>query len=152
MRPVASGLAGGLAAALVIAACTKLPTPQTPTQKKQQQIDVITSLWTQIRGWRREAHMELDPAVDSQMSIRNKSVKDAERVCPDAHEEPKVCGDVCSLASAICDNAETICDLSRELADEWARDKCTSATASCKEAKQRCCKCADNPPQPELEP
>ena len=40
-----------------------------------------------------------------------KSLKEAQRVCPDTHPITKTCEDICSLADAICDNAEAICEI-----------------------------------------
>jgi hypothetical protein len=52
------------------------------------------------------------------------------------------CTDVCELGTAICDNAEDICAIAAELGDDaWARDKCDSAKASCREAQEGCCEC-----------
>ena len=68
-------------------------------------------------------------------------------------EEPAVseqCSDVCNIKDAICDNAEDICRLADELeGDVWAADKCSSAKASCKEAKEICCGCIDESPATE---
>ena len=52
------------------------------------------------------------------------------------------CADVCELGGAICENAEDICAIATELGDDaWAKDKCDSAKASCREAQERCCQC-----------
>lgn len=51
------------------------------------------------------------------------------------------CGDTCKLSDSICDAAKRICDIADELADEWARDKCASATTACSAARDRCCNC-----------
>ncbi|MDB4959038.1 MAG: hypothetical protein JWO36_6607 [Myxococcales bacterium] len=104
----------------------------------------ITALWTQIRDWRREAHMELDPTRQTIFQWRGRSIPEAKNVCPEAHPVPATCTDVCSLAENICDNAESICNIADELGkeDEYAQDKCGNAKASCREAKQRCCTCS----------
>jgi hypothetical protein len=104
----------------------------------------ITALWTQIRDWRREARMDLDPSPQMMNQLINRSVKDAETVCAENHKVPKTCDDVCNLSDAICDNAEAICKIADELGkdDDYAQEKCTSAKASCREAKQKCCKCS----------
>ena len=140
MRAVILGVA--LAAAVVgIIACARPPHPTTET--RMQKLNEITTLWAQIRGWRREAHMELDPAPLTMSQWRGRTVPEAARVCSEALRVPPRCGDVCSLGDAICDNAERICTLADELGnDHLAQDKCTSAKASCREAKQRCCSCA----------
>lgn len=107
----------------------------------------ITALWTQIRDWRREAGMQVDPRREDVIAVAPMSVHDVQRVCTANHEVPQSCGDVCSLADAICDNAEQICILAEELgkADTWAQDKCSSAKASCRDAKKKCCaKCSES--------
>jgi hypothetical protein len=114
---------------------------------RMQKQNEITALWTQIRGWRREAKMEVDPSPIL-IGAPPKSVSDAKRVCPEAHPVPTECTDVCSIAENICDNAERICQLADELGkqDDFAQGKCTSSKASCREAKQRCCGCSDKTP------
>jgi hypothetical protein len=113
----------------------------------------ITALSTQIRDWRREAKLPVDPRREDVIAIAPLSVDQAKHVCPDAHPVPPSCGDVCSLADAICDNAETICNLADELGkdDKWAQDKCDSAKASCRDAKQRCCNCSETDSKAALE-
>ena len=129
----------------------------------QQSVDIsgklakenqITALWTQIRDWRREGHMPLDPPQNMLFEYRNQSVKQAARACPDGHEVPQVCNDVCSIADDICDNAEAICNIAAELGpnDEYAQEKCASAKASCRDAKQRCCGCSKSSSQPAAPP
>jgi len=112
-----------------------------PVDKRNE----ITALWTQIRDWRREAHMDLDPSPQTMFQLRLRTPKDAESVCPENHKVPATCNDVCELSNAICDNAEAICKIADELGkdDDYAQDKCTSAKASCREAKQKCCTCSD---------
>ena len=106
----------------------------------------ISNLWTQIRGWRHEAKMDLDPPVMVLQVVRGQTARDAARVCKANRTEPATCSDICSIADAICDNAEAICGLADELGknDSFAQEKCTSAKASCREAKQRCCGCGDD--------
>lgn len=141
MRGLAA-LAAGAAIAVLIVACAK--TPHVRSDNRQQKLNEITTLWVQIRDWRREAHMGLDPSPVETMQWRGRTVPEAARVCPEAHRVPPACGDVCNLADAICDNAERICNLADELGrdDQLAQEKCTSAKASCREAKQRCCTCS----------
>ncbi len=106
----------------------------------------ITALWTQIRQWRSEAKLELDPAPSLMQFVRGKSVGDLKtRTCPVDHAVPQTCNDVCSIADNICDNAERICELAEQLGkdDTYGQQKCTSAKASCREAKQRCCGCSE---------
>src|SRR5262249_11912391 len=104
----------------------------------------ITALWAQIRDWRKEAHMPLDPTAQDMLAIGPRAVKELKRVCPENHPVPQACNDVCNLSDDICDNAERICDLANQLgkSDDYAQEKCRSAKASCKEAKQKCCECS----------
>ena len=61
VRGLRAGLAGS-AAALVVAlgACAR-PMEPPEWQRRQQKMTEITTLWAQIRDWRRAAHMDLDP-------------------------------------------------------------------------------------------
>ena len=108
----------------------------------------ITVLWTQIREFRRDANMPLDPARTFVFQFHSRSVREAAYVCTAGQQVPPRCDDVCSIADDICDNAEAICTIADELGkgDEYAQDKCASAKASCREAKQRCCDCSASPP------
>lgn len=127
-----------VSAALLIGLACRPPRPSSDTDKRTE----IITLWTQIRDWRLEAEMQLDPAPDSLMSVRNQTVQNAQRVCQ--VQVPTACNDVCNLSDAICDNAERICDIAAELGpdDKLGQEKCQSAKASCRESKQRCCKCS----------
>jgi hypothetical protein len=128
-------------AILGIVACAR-PQPRT-NETRLQKLNEITALWAQIRDWRREAHMDLDPAPITMHQWRGRTVPEAARVCPESQRVPPRCDDVCSIGDAICDNAERICTLADQLGnDHLAQEKCTSAKASCREAKQRCCSCA----------
>ncbi len=137
-------VAGGLALALIVA-CGAQSTVPSDWQRRQAKLNEVTTLWAQIRQFRREAGMEVEPSPASTLQWRDRSVKEAARVCPDGHTVPKPCDEICSLADAICDNAEAICDIASELGkdDQMAQEKCTSAKASCREAKQRCCSCSE---------
>ncbi len=136
-------LGATLSIAIAIAsACATKPPPGPP--KPDLRAEII-ALWTQIRGWRHEAKMELDPSPQTENSMRGMTVPQAKAVCPEAHEVPPACNDVCEIADAICDNAERICDIATELgpSDKLGQEKCESAKASCREAKQRCCQCSE---------
>ena len=141
MRCVAAGLV------LVVTAggCARPIEVEPDWSKRRAKMNEITTLWAQIRGWRGELHMDLEPTPGDMFQSRGRSPKEVESVCPESHQVPKVCGDVCSLADDICDNAEAICAIASQLGknDHDAQDKCTSATASCSEAKQRCCNCSE---------
>jgi hypothetical protein len=137
-------VAAGLLIATLIACVAKSPrgVKHTVDPRKNE----ITALWTQIRAWRREGKMEVEPAIAAIQSVRDKTVTQAQSVCP-ARVPPPACTEICDLAGAICDNAESICAIADELGnDPWAREKCDSAKASCKEATETCCECdADVP-------
>ena len=142
MRASALGLA---LAALIVGCMASQEAPRTPKEpafdpRRQE----ILNLWTQIRGWRHDAHMDLEPTQALQFQAKPYSVPEARNVCPNGHKVPSTCSDVCNLGDDICDNAERICALADELGkdDQEAQDKCTSAKASCREAEQRCCDCS----------
>src|SRR5439155_12696458 len=125
-------------------ACVRAKAPCQPGEKCAAP-DQIQELWMQIRDWRVQAGMGTEPSQTTMMQIRGMSARNVRKnaMCP---TEPKseTCNDVCDLADAICDNAASICSLADEIPDDsWARDKCTSANASCREAKERCCSCND---------
>ena len=89
--------------------------------------------------------MDLDPSPADVIQWRGRTGAARRRACaPTTTPVPPTCSDVCSLADAICDNAEAICGIADELGkdDHVAQEKCTSAKASCREAKQRCCNCS----------
>ncbi len=104
----------------------------------------ISMLWGQIRTWRRDAGLRgVEPPRRAILEMRGKPVATAGQVCA-APIEPRtqVCRDTCSLADAICENATQICQVADDLdGDPWADDKCSSAKASCREARQACCGC-----------
>ena len=105
----------------------------------------ITALWTQIRDWRREAGTDVEPPRAAVIQAGRIDVGTARSapICRTYTPTP-ACDDVCGLADAICDNASSICEIADTMpADKWAEDKCNSAKASCREAKERCCKCDD---------
>jgi hypothetical protein len=140
---LAALLAGSIMAA---SACKHHPPPQGP-EKSQE----ILQLWGQIRQWRVEQGLGAEPHPTTAMQWTKQTVKQAQRVCPEGHQVPSTCHDVCNLADAICDNAERICILAEELGTSWAAEKCTSAKASCREAQQRCCNCSETDSKASLE-
>ncbi len=131
--PVTRVVAGVVVVLLASGGCGYPPARQ-PAHSNE-----IIALWSQIREWRREAGMSLDPSCATLVSF-----------APTDDHVPGGCAstkqasvDACSLGDAICDNAEQICILSGELGDNlWAHDKCTSATASCREVQQLCTRVA----------
>ena len=141
--PGTRAIAVALLAAFALSSCGGAQVIDTGQEKRTQ----IAILWAQIRDWRREGHMPLDPPRAFEIQLERLPVQEAKHVCPDNHEVPKTCDDVCNLGDAICDNAEQICKLADELGkdDTFAQVKCTSAKASCREARQRCCDCSGVP-------
>lgn len=137
----------GLVLGIVLGVVIACGGPQHTNQGLDERIE-IANLWTQIRQWRSEAKMDLDPPTPMFADIGGKSVREIERkACPDNHNVPMTCNDVCSIADNICDNAERICELSTKLrSDTFAQSKCQSAKASCRQAKERCCGCSDRAP------
>lgn len=109
-------------------------------------------LWGQIRAWRQDAGLRgVEPPRRAILEMRGQPMAKATRACPQRIEpHTPACLDTCSLADAICENADRICRVASELAgDAWADDKCASAKASCKEARQACCRCWSEEPPPE---
>ncbi len=144
MRGIAGLALGVVIGAIVACGGAQLPPPAIDPRENE-----ITALWTQIRDWRREAHMQLDPTPQDLLQYSKLTIPQAKHVCTANHDVPKPCNDVCNLADDICDNAERICQISDQLGRDntWAQDKCTSAKASCREAEQNCCNCSANPPE-----
>lgn len=136
-----------IASAIAMIAVNACGGRQPPPASQDKRAEII-ALWTQIRDWRHQARMDLDPSPVTMNQIRFKTVKDAEKVCVDNHKVPEKCGDVCLLADDICDNAERICAIADELGkdDDFAQGKCTDAKASCHEGKQKCCGCSSESP------
>lgn len=135
-----------VASLLVLAACPGSQKGPTASELRMRKANELMVYWAEIRRLRHEAGMDVEPSPIL-ISQPPRSVSDAKRVCPDNHKVPTSCNDICSIADAICDNAEAICGLADELGkgDDFAQGKCTSAKASCREAKQRCCGCSDKP-------
>ena len=119
-------------------------------QQADKRKEEILDLWMQIRTWRvDELGLPANPHRTELSAVYRSSIRRL-RVCP-KQPKPKTpkCTDVCTIKEAICDNAADICRIAGELpSDGWARDKCTSAKASCKEARQRCCGCIAKEPEP----
>jgi hypothetical protein len=122
---------------------------QAPSQfvRSDARKDEIKMLWGQIREWRAEIHLRgVEPTSHMIQRYLHVSMHDLRQelanMCEQPTEPTDTCNDVCSIAENICENAEAICRIAGELDnDHWADQKCASAKASCKEAKQRCCDC-----------
>jgi len=140
------GPVGGLALGIGLGVMIACSGPQKANPGLDERIE-IANLWTQIRQWRSEIpDMDLDPdATLIQGPIVKKKVREIEQLaCPENHNVPMVCNDICSIADNICDNAERICELSDKLKnDSFADGKCKSAKGSCHQAKERCCGCSN---------
>jgi hypothetical protein len=142
------GVIAGAALGAIVVACATVPkTPPPEWEKRMVQLQEIDRLYSEIRVFRSDMKLELEPPVTLQNAFRTKSTKEARAVCPDNHKIPATCDDSCRLSSHICENSELICKIADELGpQDRAQEKCTSAKASCREAKQRCCDCSVKPP------
>lgn len=134
-----SRVAVALAALVGLHACAGARHSWEQDQTKKNE---ITARLSEIREWRREAGLSLEPHPQAVNQLLMSTIQQAKAVCPNGHAVTETCMDVCTLAEHICDNAEQICILADELGkdDAWAQEKCASAKASCREAKQRCCR------------
>ncbi|RMH38827.1 MAG: hypothetical protein D6689_18565 [Deltaproteobacteria bacterium] len=140
------------AAAVAIAACLALTScgAKQPTSRyaaADARKDEIRGLWMQIRMWR--AEMGLRGVEPTSRAIRqmlhvpmHQLLAELAAMCVPPTDPSHACSDTCNLAENICENAEAICRIAGELRDDdWARRKCASAKASCKDAKRQCCAC-----------
>ncbi len=103
----------------------------------------IRALWVQIRQWRQQ-DLKLASEPTPFSSAPSTPIKEL-RSCIETKRSSKsdTCADTCRVKDAICDNADDICRIADELGDDaWAKEKCQSAKASCKEAKEQCCGCS----------
>jgi hypothetical protein len=142
-----AALAAGAVCTWAMAAC-RAPAPTRSWSEVQARRNEITALWAQIRDWRREGGMDVEPDDAAIVAMKRMSVSSAARACTLPAAPRRACGDVCDLGDAICDNAESICGIADDLGnDAWAREKCDSAKASCREAQERCCRCDRDPPE-----
>ena len=153
-RYARAGARGAIGLALVllgvgIGACATTQ-PTVSYEQIDQRKQEIAMLWSQIRGWRQDAGLRgVEPPQRAIIEMRDKTLAQATRVCPQrVRAQTQSCTDVCSLADAICENAGRICRIADELGgDAWADGKCSSAKASCKQARQGCCRCwSEEPP------
>jgi len=143
------GILGVIAIAIAFVACMHGgPEPEPLWVKHARLENEILIRWQEIRTFRHEAGMDLEPTTTAFMENRGTPPKQVRAVCPNGRDAPKVCHDVCNLSEDICDNMEHICNLADELGkgDDFAQQKCSSAKASCKEARQRCCGCKKDTP------
>lgn len=135
-----------VAAAIALSCAGKAPEP-TPYQRHDARKNEISQLWMQIRQWRAEANIPgVEPSYGLIQSVRltpmSRLRDELAQMCEQPAEPAPECNDTCGLAENICENAERICKIAGELGnDPWANEKCASAKASCKEAKETCCEC-----------
>lgn len=122
----------------------------------------VEALWAQIQQLEKQANydddivssagsiVDADITVTAENAPRPASTRASSRSplkerkwCHENNDERDAqCGDVCELAGAICVNATSICRIAHDLKDEqWANQKCNSATMSCTRADNRCCQC-----------
>lgn len=152
-RTVLSGLAVGVGLGAFVA-CMSAHAPQTRTLKTEERVALVTemeNLSSDIRNYRKEIGLAPNP-ISPLNSIEIRKTPDGRHVCPDGHVAPPVCGDVCNTSDYICDNSKRICEIAKQLGedDAFAKNKCTSASASCTESKQKCCDCTATSATPDL--
>ena len=147
------GVLIGLGLAIAIAACaggksSRAPIVAGPDAAMDPKKQKILDEWNEIGDWRASKGLIRDPLdalarVDVQ-ALHKSTVSKIRQCPPDDDSPPKTeaCDDVCNLKKDICDNAASICRIADDLGDDaWARNKCNSAKASCKEATEKCCGC-----------
>ncbi len=148
------GVLIGLGLAIAIAACASggssrqvvAAGPESVRTDIDPRKQEIIRLSNEIRKWRVGRDMTPEPPIDltQRPEYMQPPIKKI-RQCPAPQDEPPKtdeCTDVCTLKDDICDNAESICRIADDLGDdEWGREKCKSAKASCKEATDKCCGC-----------
>ena len=143
MKAAIAGILVGALMAGMIVACGPIEDHRKPEKHNE-----ILQLWMQIREFKSNMHLRLEPSAQALIAARQGTASDQRhRVCPDNHDVKPVCYDTCNLADDICDNAEQICKIASELPkdDTFAQSKCDDAKASCREGKQRCCDCGKDP-------
>lgn len=125
----------------VTAACAS-PAPRSSFAPRDSKHDEILLYDQDIRRWRTELKLSLNPDEHKIRMFHHQPVQKPPEPVANIGE---VCLDVCDLATRICEAQEHICKIAGELGpeDEWAAQKCDSAKASCKEAKDRCTDCLE---------
>jgi hypothetical protein len=136
----------GVGLTLAATACARSPYPGAPQKVTTTTLDgrhqEIADLAEQIRQWRLDAHLDVEPAPERVSAMSDVAASAAAASCELPAPAAGSCRDVCELGGSICDNAIAICRIADELpGDGWARDKCDSAKGSCREAEERCCDC-----------
>ena len=111
MRAGAALAAGAAIAAALVACSTRAPGPQTstsiPVLDDQGQREEITALSTQIRQWRLDAHLGVEPAADVIAAMSERSVADAAATCATPTPTAGTCRDVCFELDIPCRSLDT---------------------------------------------
>lgn len=128
-----------LAAAVAVGSCGG-SIPRSHYEHRDRRANEILALDIKIMDYRKELGLDPRPAPFLIQQAQRSKVMVTPAATPQSDSER--CLDVCELSEYICKAAEDICRLSDELGeDDWAESKCSSAKASCKEARKRCTDC-----------
>ena len=74
------GVLAGLLLVGLVLSCARGPFPPGEGDRIAK-MNEVTALWTQIRQFRAEMNLPLEPSSSMLVEFKNKSVKDAQRVC-----------------------------------------------------------------------
>ncbi len=140
-RAIVTVLVAATAAAVL--SCGRSKPVLEPSVVQVDRKNEISAYFMQIREWRAEIGLPgVEPRHAVIQKLRDVTVDDLARMCELPAEPAGECNDICGIAEHICENAEAICRIADEPKDDsWADEKCASAKASCKEAKESCCGC-----------
>ena len=92
------GLALLLVGLLVLPACGGAR-PTKPWPEQQARRNEITVLWAQIRDWRRDAGMEVEPDESAVMAMSRMTVSTAAKACVLQQAPRPACSEASSLPS-----------------------------------------------------
>jgi len=132
------------------AATPRLAQHESTPPQPSSDLDQIQHLHREIRDWNHElglveefANCSVDPPpVPCPPPAPDLS-------CIPPAEVPETCQGTCATGDNICENAAEICEHAGDAeGNAWAADKCTSAKASCREVKRKCCRCGTGEPPP----
>lgn len=133
-------VAAWLLATALIAACAAGPGARRAAEDERRRDlkNDISMLDSQIKRDRQQAGLSLNPGPRWLEYWGNRPLASK----PPAKPQSDQCVNACDLAEYICQAAEDICRIAGELGDDdWANEKCSSAKASCAEARQNCKDC-----------
>lgn len=109
------------------------------------EIQDIGMMMSEIRQWRVKMELSPSPLESNVIQFRRLPLSKAMICTEEEHATEGTCGEVCTLATHICENAEDICRIAADLrSNTWANEKCSTAKAACKEAKEKCCGCDES--------